>query len=506
MKIVLGPPGTGKTTKLLRLVEYYLEKGVPPDKIGYFAFTRRAAIEAIDRACIKFNLTKKDLPYFRTLHSLAFLQAGLNHSQVITAEHYQDISDWLRIGKFYLDVNNMDQGPYKDIGYGDKFLEIINMARILQKPLKEIYTQSLVPLKTDWDRVSYVNRGIHHYKKAKELYDYTDMLEVFVNMNLAPKLDVVFIDEAQDLSPIQWKMVQQLEQNSKRCFVAGDDDQAIFRYAGADVNHFVNLEGEVSLLNQSYRIPLLHHNMAHKVINQIVGRREKEFAPRDEDGLIKWHRHSAEVDLSEGEWLLLARTTRGAQQVEEEVRSRGHLYVYNNSRSIDKKTVDAVRLWEGLLQGDRITADEVRLVYSKMLLRTQIEYGCKTMPKGKDGELYGLEDLRNEHGLLHSLPWEEGLGKISVKDKQYLKSCLRKGESLTKEPRIRISTIHSSKGAQADNVMLLTDTMRRPYSMWRKDDYYAEDEARVFYVGLTRAKNNLHLIHPMFSQGYHIPQ
>ena len=53
--------------------------------------------------------------------------------------------------------------------------------------------------------------------------------------------------------------------------------------------------------------------------------------------------------------------------------------------------------------------------------------------------------------------------------------------------------------------MLLTDTMRRPYSMWRKDDHYAEDEARVFYVGLTRAKNNLHLIHPMFSQGYNIP-
>ena len=72
MHIVLGPPGTGKTTKLLNLVEQYMQSGVPPDRIGYFAFTRRAATEAIDRACAKFNLTKKELPYFRTLHSLAF--------------------------------------------------------------------------------------------------------------------------------------------------------------------------------------------------------------------------------------------------------------------------------------------------------------------------------------------------------------------------------------------------------------------------------------------------
>ena len=72
MNIVLGPPGTGKTTKLLTLVEQYLQKGIAPDRIGYFAFTRRAAHEAIERACLRFKLVKRDLPYFRTLHSLAF--------------------------------------------------------------------------------------------------------------------------------------------------------------------------------------------------------------------------------------------------------------------------------------------------------------------------------------------------------------------------------------------------------------------------------------------------
>ena len=293
-----------------------------------------------------------------------------------------------------------------------------------------------------------------------------------------------------------------LEANSKICYVAGDDDQAIFRYAGADVEHFVSLKGEVTLLNKSYRIPSSHHEMSHNLIQKIVGRREKVFTPKESKGNIIWHRHSEEVDLSAGQWLLLARTTKGAQQIEEEVRRRGHLYVYNGSKSIDSKVLEAVRLWEHLRQGNRLNAEHVRLVYKQMLLNTQIAYGFKTMPDGEDSVFYSLEDLQQNHGLLHTQPWDIGLGKISERDRTYIKACLRKGESLTETPRLRISTIHSAKGAEATNVMLLTDTMRRPYSMWRKINTYEEDEARVFYVGLTRATDNLHLIHPMFSQGY----
>ena len=131
------------------------------------------------------------------------------------------------------------------------------MSRILQQPLKKVYKESTVPLKTDWSKVEYVDRGLTHWKKTFGLFDFTDMLEHFIKHELSPKFEVLFIDEAQDLSPIQWQMVRQLEQNSKECYIAGDDDQAIFRYAGADVQQFVNLEGEVTLLDKSYRIPAL---------------------------------------------------------------------------------------------------------------------------------------------------------------------------------------------------------------------------------------------------------
>ena len=70
---VVGPPGTGKTRRLLNEVHNYVKKGVPLNRIGYFAFTRRAAEEARDRFLKqKPHLEKKDIQYFKTLHSLAF--------------------------------------------------------------------------------------------------------------------------------------------------------------------------------------------------------------------------------------------------------------------------------------------------------------------------------------------------------------------------------------------------------------------------------------------------
>ena len=75
---VVGPPGTGKTRRLLKEVHRYVQKDTPLDQIGYFAFTRKAAGEARERFLAKNeHLTKKDIKYFQTLHSLAFNNLGL---------------------------------------------------------------------------------------------------------------------------------------------------------------------------------------------------------------------------------------------------------------------------------------------------------------------------------------------------------------------------------------------------------------------------------------------
>ena len=97
------------------------------------------------------------------------------------------------------------------------------------------------------------------------------------------------------------------------------------------------------------------------------------------------------------------------------------------------------------------------------------------------------------------------MAKIPEVDRRYLQVCIRNNESFKDKPRITISTIHGAKGGEATNVLLLTDGVRRNNSLWKRNAYDEDDEARVFYVGLTRAKKSLHLIHPMVSRGYDIP-
>ena len=89
--------------------------------------------------------------------------------------------------------------------------------------------------------------------------------------------------------------------------------------------------------------------------------------------------------------------------------------------------------------------------------------------------------------------WFDAFDDLNFRTINYIRSMRRNGENLKEAPRIKLSTIHSVKGGEEDNVMLLTDLTHNTNKSYRKNP---DDETRLFYVGATRTKENLHIIRP----------
>jgi DNA helicase II / ATP-dependent DNA helicase PcrA len=286
--IILGPPGTGKTTTLLDLVDEFIQQGIRPKQIGYFSFTKKAATEAATRAAEKFGLDiENDLVNFRTLHSLAFRNLGMTKERMMKTEDYKEFGQKcgipIKTAKY-----SIEDGTFNS---DNEYLTIINTARVKRVDLMEYYDSRQNILDIERSTLFLLAEELERYKKEKNLKDFTDLLEDFIKKDIPSSFEVLFIDEAQDLSLLQWEMVRHLWKYAKKTYIAGDDDQAIFKWAGADVDHFIALKEEVNdikVLDQSYRIPGGPiHELSQKIINKVQNRFEKKYKPRDEIGLLK---------------------------------------------------------------------------------------------------------------------------------------------------------------------------------------------------------------------------
>ena len=109
-----------------------------------------------------------------------------------------------------------------------------------------------------------------------------------------------------------------------------------------------------------------------------------------------------------------------------------------------------------------------------------------------EAPMVGMPELK-QLGLKTDKIWHEALTKISPAERDFFLAARRRGEPLLKAPRIRISTIHSVKGAQADNSVLMTDMSFRTYQNAQEK---FEDECRVWYVAVTRCSQTLNVIMP----------
>lgn len=468
-KLILGPPGTGKTTRLLQIMEEELVAGVEPNRIAFCSFTRKAANEACSRACDKFGYIPKDLPYFRTLHSLAFMLLGLKQNEVLQTKHLKEIGRNLQL--VFSGNSNPEEGIPTGRNAGDQYLFLDGYRRARCISATEAYRNLQFYDEMNWDEFTNFQQVLTEYKQSNNLMDFSDMIEL---CDSKIDVDVVILDEAQDLSTSQWKFANRVFSGAKRIYIAGDDDQAIYQWSGADVSEFLQIEGEKEILSQSWRVPKKVHTLAMDIASRISSRYVKEYNSKSSLGEVTYYPELHNVDISTGEWLLLCRNNFQIQSLIAYAREEGFNYNVRGEPGINPMHVKAIRLWERHRKGAYLTEDEWDIIKPFLPAR------CKELP---------------------TTIWHEAFHRMPFSDREWYVRLLKSGESLTKQPRINISTIHGIKGGEADNVLLLTDMSNKIIQTMNHDP---DAEHRVWYVGVTRAKKNLHIIEPKDQNGYQL--
>ena len=463
---VVGPPGTGKTRRLLNNVQRYTDIGVPISKIGYFAFTRKAANEARDRFLkIRTDLTKKDVKYFQTLHSLAFNRLGLKEENVMQELNYKAIGETCGIQIRYAsyETNNWN-GIFSS---NSEYLTMINLARVRQISVTDQLDRNEHLSRIERDKLEAIEKEINNYKKVYGLIDFTDMIQKFLDKDVVPDLDVIFVDEAQDLSLIQWSMINKIEQDTKcDVWIAGDDDQAIFGWAGADVDSFINYEAEEIPLKQSERVPTSIQKMALNVIERIQENRiDKEYFPKSESGEIFERYKLTDIDMSTGDWLILTRTKSILKSIPTYLKKKGYFFETAQGNSIGKSLYEDTKHWYNLQK--KISIPDIHLQRVK-------------------------ERIKGSMNL--SLKWYDAFNNVSESQITYMRLLLLNNEDPTGTPRIKVSRIHGAKGGEATNVVLFLNETENTVKGARKSIAKRDEEYRVWYVGLTRSMKNLYLI------------
>jgi DNA helicase-2/ATP-dependent DNA helicase PcrA len=534
---VFGPPGTGKTTYLSAQCKVAAEKfGGSGVVVG--SLTKAAAAEVAGRD------TGLPSTHVGTLHSHAY--HALNRPAICeTAVNLKDWNNYCGIasyrisGRFAVDPENAaPEGAIMDTD-GSKLLGEIGILRQQMIP-PEKWASNLQRFWKKWTE----------WKTEKGLVDFTDLIErAITDTESLPQKPLVFmLDEAQDMSKLEFTLAMHWGQACDQVVIVGDQDQNLYEWRGSDPKAFVADEAKSSkVLSQSYRVPAAVHAAAVEWIEQVPGREPISYEPRKDDdgrtvaGKLRRESHgfkdptslmkAAQADMDRGKTvMILTSCTYMLLPLIAELKGAG-LPFWNPYR-VKQGAWNPLRGAGRLLsfvkpaeppkgEGEQWTWADVHKWIDPMQSKDILVRGSKTTVENKLVEdrfkqsraddpapwsevlklILPGEDL-SQHERLTDLDvdwWESTLRHDDRKRAQYALTVARRTgfPALRSTPRLVVGTIHSVKGGEADVVYLLPDVSNAAYFQgWRKGGEYRSPILRQFYVGMTRAREELVLCQP----------
>lgn len=508
---LIGPPGTGKTTFLTRAISYHAQQR-GSDAVVAVSHTRAAAAE----------LAGRDVPIdtenIATLHALAY--RALERPELCeTKEHFETFSAEYPHWSF-ASTREIDDVAF-GADQGDTVLSQYSLLRNMERP-RELWPSEIAAFADAWE----------HYKRQTDTIDYTDMIDIALhNTSAAPRdPEVLIVDEAQDMTRLQWRLATQwaAAPSCDTLVTAGDPDQAIYQWAGADPRWFrENTPRRQKVLEQSYRVPRAVHALAMGWIAQVRDRVPVAYLPRDHEGACVRSEATCntpehllrviDAQLAAGRSVMIMASCAYMLMPTLDMLRR-HAIPFSNPwrrkrgdwnplyRRTETSTITALKSFLRPHTDGRLWTRKEALQWLALTARVLRRGGVKQLKslESDDAVLTTLADIMTPEALSAALaPLPECLDWLAHNLKTTkqgpatfpMQVIKRHGtEALDKEPRVHIGTCHSFKGAEADCVIVYPDLSARGHQEWLGEGRDAV--MRLFYVAFTRAKDTVVLCRP----------
>lgn len=520
-----GAPGAGKTYTLLNKIGAERERGVDVDDMLFLTFTNAARLDAKAEIRNRFSgLSRGDVDdLVRTTHSAALgavSEAGIIGQDDIIIQEGDDPYFELfaeQHGMNYGGTSIADLESGGDIkGNGDVFFALNSW---LAATYRDASDARLAPVKFPWldiDTFRHLQREWKEYKRIAEsegrLWEHHEYIEAAIDNNVYPIADVMLIDEFQDFSPLQYKYYKDMRDNGniERIYLAGDPQQSIYSFRGADPYYFEETDFDKStVLDQTRRCRGEVATLARKLLESSEQNKSRDFTAVNGGGTVRSIRGDASnveaaietaITTDTDTLLLLTRTNKQWRRLARFLRKKGFPYGVLGSRgwSMWNHGENAAIMQALVSIREKTSVDGMRMAQLVKSLPANMVSNEHLEMERIDGEhKYTAESAQHALGSAGNVT--DIARKLQIKEpyRKAIENVLARGNA-NRKSQIRVGTIHASKGLEADGVLLFPAYSTAMHDRYTGDPFVKAEEHRVAYVAATRARDRLYIVRSFF--------